>query len=139
MAEYSSEHEATAVVPPQQQHQDIASNNSSDPNGSRWTLKRNVSFTDNNNNGNSGSHGHSSSSSSSSCSANPGSNGSKRSKNADGRDSWDVQQTMATMDRRYGTKFVDWVQSEENLDCAASHLRKIAKEYDVKKVGHCIG
>ena len=85
-------------------------------------MKRNLSFTDSN-----GPHardGHR--------------NGEQKSgKPGEGKESWDVQSTMETMDRRYGTKFVEWIQSEENLECAATHLRKIAKEYDVKKVCAC--
>jgi hypothetical protein len=47
---------------------------------------------------------------------------------------WDVEGTMAAMDRRYGTNFANWIQKEENLECTASHLRGILHEFESKRV-----
>eukprot|EP00123_Amoebidium_parasiticum_P009069 comp19213_c0_seq1/m.21961 comp19213_c0_seq1/g.21961 ORF comp19213_c0_seq1/g.21961 comp19213_c0_seq1/m.21961 type:complete len:301 (-) comp19213_c0_seq1:473-1375(-) len=48
----------------------------------------------------------------------------------------DVDHTMRSMDTRYGTHFYEWIRDEQNVDCAAMHLRRVAKDYDISRISH---
>eukprot|EP00123_Amoebidium_parasiticum_P020869 comp5780_c0_seq1/m.1650 comp5780_c0_seq1/g.1650 ORF comp5780_c0_seq1/g.1650 comp5780_c0_seq1/m.1650 type:complete len:358 (-) comp5780_c0_seq1:175-1248(-) len=45
-----------------------------------------------------------------------------------------IDTTILAMDAAYGTRFHNWIRSENNLDCSAQHLRRICPEYDLHRI-----